>query len=1064
MSRSGFGACCLIGSLAGMCLVACMRAADKPTAAKVDFNRDIRPIFSNHCYACHGPDGNKRKAGLRLDRKEDAFQELDSGEFALVPGDPAESELYRRITEPDAARRMPPQKTGNPLSPTQVELIRRWIEEGARWKKHWAYIPPERPALPAVRDPAWCRNGIDYFILDRLEREGLHPSPEADRATLIRRVNFDLTGLPPTPAEVDAFLADAGPGAYEKVVDRLLASPHFGERMAQHWLDLARYADTNGYHIDNQRDMWKWREWVVNAFNANKPFDVFTVEQLAGDLLPNATLEQRVASGFHRNVMVNFEGGADPEEYLTEYVRDRVTTTATVWLGTTLACTECHDHKYDPFTQKEFYRLYAFFNNVPEQGLDGQKENPVPSLRVPNVRQAARLEALRRQRADLEARLRAEAGRVRIETPAARPPREAREYLWLADALPPGATPQGNEGEGSWKWVEAPCGPRRTLAQVVKQYLTFGRNRAAGPSGDRRLKASVRTAQGLSQHFFTGANPGMAIRPGDKLFAYVYVDPKDPPRTVMLQFNDGKWEHRAYWGANAIDWGADGTSARFYMGPLPPAGRWVRLEVSPRAVGLAPGTVLNGLAFTQVDGTVYWNRAGVLTHYAQDATAFDDPAEWEEYARFARGAGLPDAVAAALRTDPTQRTDAQRGELRAYFVEHVYSKSRPLFEPRLQEAGRLRKAEADLTNSLPATMVMQEMPKPRDTFVLIRGDFQRHGAKVNPGVPAVLPPLPRGARNDRLGLAKWLVLPDHPLTARVTVNRYWEQLFGTGIVKTGEDFGSQGEWPSHPELLDWLATEFVARKWDVKAILRLMVTSAAYRQAARVTPDLGHRDPDNRLLARGPRFRLPAEMVRDNALAVSGLLDHRLGGPSVRPYQPGGLWEQVAFGGGFSAQTYVQSHGRDLYRRGLYTFWKRSLPHPSLIAFDAPNREVCTDRRPRTNTPLQALVLFNDPIYVECARLLGQRVLREGGADTGTRLVYAFRLCTARLPRPEELEVLLRVYAGQRARFARDPAAARRLVRVGESPRPPDLDVVELATWTAVGNMLLTLDETITKG
>jgi hypothetical protein len=1032
-----------LGFLLGCLVLLRSASARGPAARRVDFNRDIRPIFSNHCFACHGPDKKRGKAGLRLDNKDAAFQELKSGRHALVPRNLDESELYQRVSAADENERMPPKAFGKPLSKEQVELIRRWIEQGAEWKGHWAYSPPRRPPLPAVQSKAWPRNGIDYFILARLEREGLQPSPEADRATLLRRLSFDLTGLPPTPAELDAFLADQRPAAYEKVVDRLLASPTYGERMAQSWLDLARYADTNGYHIDNHREMWKWRGWVIAAFNRAKPFDQFTIEQLAGDMLPRATLEQKIASGFNRNTMVNFEGGADPNEYLTKYVIDRLTTTATVWMGTTFGCCECHDHKYDPFTQKEFYQFYAFFNNVPEQGLDGQKENPVPSIRLPSAEQKARLAAYRKQIAAVEARIAVELAKVQIDnvqTTVAAKPREPREHVWVDDALPAGAVVQGNEGAASWKWVGKP-------APVFSGKL-----------------ASVRTAEGLGQHVFVNATDRLRIGPGDKLFAYVFLDAKNPPKEVMLQFNDGSWEHRAYWGANLIDWGVDKTASRIHKGPLPAAGKWVRLEVDAQAVGLKPGAEVNGLAFTQYDGTAYWDRAGIVSRNLPGPARFDSLAAWEEHVKATKGFQVPGPIVALINTEPKARKEAQQKELRNYFARYVYPRTRPVFEPLNKQVAGLRKAEANLVRSFPTTMVMEEMPRPRDTFILIRGDFQRHGEKVAAGVPKVLPPLPRGVKADRLGLARWLVDPGHPLTSRVTVNRYWAQFFGTGLVKTSQDFGVQGEWPSHPELLDWLATEFIAKKWDVKAFVKMIVLSATYRQSARVTPDRLRRDPANRLLARGPRFRLSAEMIRDNALAVSGLLNPQVGGPSIRPYQPPGLWEAIAFGGGFSSQAYVQSKGRDLYRRGLYIYGKRSMPHPSLATFDAPNREVCTDRRPRTNTPLQALTLLNDPIYVECARVLGQRVMREGGATTTARLTYAFRLCTARLPDVRELAVLRRVYDRQRAHFKNDVAAARKLVSTGEAPRPPGLDVSELAAWTAVGNVLLNLDETITKG
>jgi hypothetical protein len=1026
----------------GAFLLSILLAAPARAAGKVDFNRDVRPILSDHCYACHGPDSGKRKAGLRLDRKEHAARKLRKGGFAVVPGNLAKSVLWQRVSSDDETEVMPPPRFGKPLSRQKLALIKRWIEQGGTWQEHWAYIPPRRPPLPAVKHTRWQRNGLDHFILARLEREGLSPSPEAGRATLIRRVTLDLTGLPPTPAEVDAFLADKRPGAYERVVDRLLASPHYGERMAQHWLDLARYADTNGYHIDNHRDMWKWREWVLGAFNKNMPFDRFTVEQLAGDLLPGATLQQKIASGFNRNTMVNFEGGADPDEYQTKYVIDRVTTTATVWMGTTLACAECHDHKYDPFSQKEFYSFYAFFNNVPERGLDGQKTNPVPSIRVPTPRYRARKAELARQRQALAERVRQEVARVKLDesssAPAAVKPPEPREVVWVDDDLPAGARPQGNEGAASWKWVSA---PRPVF------------------SGKR---AHTRSAKGLSQHLFTGASKPLVVAAGDKLFAHVYLDPKDPPKTIMLQFHDGSWEHRAYWGANAIDWGVDKSGSRRPMGPLPAAGKWVRLEVAASQVGLKEGARLDGMAFTQFGGTVYWDRAGVVTRQGGRRT-FDSLAAWEQWQKVSPSA-LPRPVRAALNVPAAKRTDEQKAVVRAHFIRHVYSKTRKLFAELERQEERLKKAEADLASAMPEVMVMEEMLLPRDTFVLVRGDFRHKGAKVLPGVPRVLPPLPAGVKADRLALARWLVQPNHPLTARVTVNRYWEQLFGAGLVKTGEDFGSQGDWPSHPELLDWLAIEFMTRQWDIKAFMKLLVTSATYRQSARVTPQHKSSDPENRLLARGARFRLSAEAIRDNALAVSGLLVRRLGGPSVRPYQPPGLWEQLAFGGGFSSQTYVQSKGEDLYRRGLYTYWKRSLPHPSLVTFDAPNREVCTERRPRTNTPLQALVLLNDPMYVECARVLAQRVLREGGRDMRARLRYAFKLCTARTPRPAELRILRTIYERQLARYTKNKEAARELVSIGESPRPADLDVSELAAWTAVGNVLLNLDETITKG
>jgi hypothetical protein len=1018
---------------------------------------------------------------------------LRSGGRALVPGDPGASLLLARVRGDGGGRRMPPPGAGPRLSAADVETLHRWIEQGAEWPEHWAYRPPRRPPVPAVRDAAWARNPIDRFILARLELEGLRPSPEADRTTLIRRVTLDLTGLPPTPAEVDAFLADPSPDAYERLVDRLLASPAFGERLAQAWLDLARYADTNGYQSDGHRDVWKWREWVINAFNANQPFDAFTVEQLAGDLLPGATLAQRVATGFNRNHPVTTEGGADPAEYLIRNVVDRVNTVATVWLGTTLACAECHDHKYDPFTQRDYYRFFAFFHNVPERGaLDYSKgEKPLPQLAVPTPEQAARLETLRARAADVEARM-AAVRATALHAPANPPASEANPAL---RKCPP--------GEAAFP----PC-----------------------PDG--------LAAAGLTLSARPGPFP--RIERGEVIFARVFLDPGHPPRSILLRCVTGGGEHRAYWGAEpeegppparrrsplgaalagsrpvgvvgllvlvaglvlrrcrrgravlaaavvlagaALAVGlrlaesrgpgqaappAAGAPAWVALGPLPEPGKWGRLEAGPRALGLPPDAAVVELVWSAARGDTRWGRAGILSPAAPEA--LESLPEWEASQWRRPDAGLPKAIRDVLAVEAGQRSAPQREDLGRYFARHVHSRTRPLLEQLERQRDGPEKARAELEASLPTTLVMGELSEPRDTYVLVRGDFQSRGEKVTAGVPAVLPPLPEGARADRLALARWLVRPDHPLTARVTVNRLWEQLFGTGLVKTGEDFGSQGEWPSHPELLDYLATEFVrpaaagAAGWDVKALVRLMVRSAAYRQASRVTPELLERDPDNRLLARGPRFRLPAETIRDNALAASGLLDRRPGGPSVLPYQPDGLWDHVEVGDGpFDGKARAHSTGRDLYRRGIYTYWKRSMPHPSLTTFDAPDRQVCVAARPRTNTPLQALVLLNDPIYLECARGLGQRAFREGGTDLDGRLRYAFRLCTARLPGPGELDVLRRVYRGQRARFDRDPAAADRLLGVGALPRPAGPDPADVAAWTAVGNVLLNLDETITR-
>jgi mono/diheme cytochrome c family protein len=773
----------------------------KQPAAVIDFDRQIRPILSENCYTCHGPDEQQRKAKLRLDTRDGLFGKLRGAGHVVVAGKPGESELLARILSSDDEERMPPVKSQKRLTSQQIELLKQWIEQGAPYAQHWAFVPPRRPDVPKLKTAGSARNAIDHFIVARLEKEGLKLSPQAMRSTLIRRVTLDLTGLPPTPQEVDAFQIDSAADAYEKVVDRLLASPHFGERMAVDWLDAARFADTHGYHIDAGRDMTLWREWVIDAFNTNMPFDRFTIEQLAGDLLPNATQAQKIASGFNRNHMINFEGGAVPEEYHNAYIVDRVNTTATVFLGLTMMCAQCHDHKYDPISQKEFYQIYAFFHNVPESGLDGSRGNASPLLKVP------------------------------------------------------------------------------TAAQ-----------QAASANIDAQIK---------------------------------------------------------------------------------------KLETA--------------------------------------------------------------------------------------------GKSSPQIE-------KLRKERTALQAKFPSAMVMQEMPQPRDTFLLLRGEYNKKGAKVRAGVPAALPSLPKGEPANRLGLARWLVTREQPLTSRVIVNRFWQTFFGTGVVKTGEDFGSQGEQPSHPELLDWLANEFTDptpgplgsggnHRWDVKALVRLLVTSATYRQSSVVTKELLARDPENRVLARGPRFRLQAEFIRDQALAVSGLLNREIGGASVRPYQPAGLWQELASRGdskNWSAQFFVQSHGKDLYRRTMYTFWKRTSPPPQLITFDAPDREVCTVRRSRTNTPLQALVLMNDPTYVEAARNFAERMMRHAKRPQD-RLAFAFKLATARAPSDKELTVLTTALTRQLDRYRQDEKAARKLLAVGESLRDESLAPAELAAYAIVANVILNLDETVTR-
>lgn len=1060
-----------IGWLLALCLVATQAtsALAKPVTdlPKVDFNREIRPIFSEHCYACHGPDENKRKAGLRLDVPEGAFKELKSGNHALVAGDLTKSTLVERIIATDLEEVMPPPKHNKPLTADQIALLQRWVQGGAQWQKHWSFIAPERPELPAVKDRKWPRNAMDYFTLARLEKEKLRPNPEADKATLIRRATLDLTGLPPTIAEVDAFLADESRDAYEKLVDRLLASPHYGERMAQNWLDLARYADTSGYHFDGVRFMWLWRDWVINAFNDNKPYDEFTLEQLAGDLLPKPTQPQRVATGFVRNNMTNDEGGADPDEYLNKYVVDRVNTVGAVWMGLTVGCTECHDHKYDPLTTKEFYRMYAFFHNVPEKGLDRiRTDNPPPRLPVPTAEQALKFVEADFRLKDAEKTLQDRANELgetqekwELETnarPLAKPNEEGLvAVLAFDDSLTVTASPAAAEG----KMVDAEK-PEFTAGRLGKALKLDGKVYADfGPV--------VRFER--TNAFSYGAwvkldGDGAVLSKMEKSPGY---------RGFDLRFADEHFQvHLAHaWPENALK---VRTKDKF------PKNQWLHVLASCDGSGKASGlkVYVNGRVrevevekdkLTDSIANAESVRIGARNGEAPLKGQVDDVRFYQrtltaEDARMIVLSGYLPLIAKSRGN----RTDDERSEVQRFYKEN-YAVDYLRSEAALAEA---RKRKEEFYSKIPTTLIMEEMNPPRETFVLVRGDFRSKGEPVTPGTPAVLPPLPEGPVN-RLALARWLVAREHPLMARVTVNRYWAMFFGTGLVNTINDFGSQGEWPSHPELLDWLAVQFrdggssaptagrdtgpgSVGAWDVKRLVRLIMTSATYRQSAAVTPEKLERDPYNRLFTRGPRVRLDAEFVRDNALAVAGLLNDQIGGPSVKPYQPPGIWDGTD-------SKYEQDKGDALYRRGMYVFWRRSAHYPSFATFDAPSREVCTFFRQHTQTPLQSLVLMNDPAFVEAARGLAERVCREEPEHFDKRLVRAFRHTLGRAPQPDEVGVLHKTYAQQLANFRQDADAAKALLRVGESPVTGATDPAELAALTAVANVLLNLNETITK-
>ena len=1018
-------------------LVFLLTAPVLSAADTIDFNRQVRPILSDLCFSCHGPDVNERKAGLRLDTAEGARAALESGHAAIVPGNSAASTLLQRLTSTDPDVVMPPPETGKSTTPAQVELLRKWIDQGAEYRGHWSFVRPQAPAVPAVPENIRVRNPIDNFLAAAALRAGLQPSPETDRFTLIRRVTLDLTGLPPTPEEVTAFLNDTAPDAYERVVDRLLASPRYGEHMGRYWLDLVRYGDTHGLHLDNERSLWKYRDWVIQAFNSNKSFSDFTIEQLAGDLLPNPTLDQQVATGFNRCNVTTSEGGSIDEEVLVRYAVDRTETMSTIFMGMTLGCAVCHDHKFDPVTQKEFYQLYAFFNASADAAMDGNALAPPPTIRVPSPEQNQRIAELDQQATALRTSLDTTIDQFAYTDPgpaAETIPPQHQDFVWIDDEAPTGANLQGDT---PWEFVTAPEHPVH--------------------SGTR---ATRRKAPALSQHFFTGASVPLKVGEGDKLFAWVWLDPANLPETIMLQFNDGTWEHRAWWGADKIPFGAGDTENHRPMGPLPEAGKWVRLEVAAAHVGLKPGAAINGWAFTQFGGHVYWDYAGIVTKTPQGSQSFESLVAWEAHEKALTTSTTPQPVRDAINVAADKRTPEQTRLIRSHFLKFVYAKSRKDLEPIQKQIDELVKQRGEIDAAIPVSMIMQDLPKPRDTFVLRRGEYTLKGEKVEAGVPAIFPPLPAEAPRNRLGLARWLTDPAHPLTARVTVNRFWQQIFGTGIVKTSEDFGSQGQWPTHPELLDWLAVDFMSSGWDVKRFMKQVVTSAVYRQSSHVTPEQLQLDPANELLARGARYRLDAEVVRDSALAVSGLLREQIGGRSVRPYQPDGIWEAVAFVGS-TTQYYKRDAGDALFRRSLYTFWKRTAPPPSLMAFDAPSRETCVARRARTNTPLQALVLMNDEQYVEAARSLAAQMINSSPELTA-QLTIGFRLCTARTPTEQELAVIRRVHDQHLQHYQGNAGEADKLLAIGTTARPK-LPGPQLAAMTMTANLLLNLDEMISR-
>jgi hypothetical protein len=999
--------------------------------ADVSFDRDVRPILADKCFHCHGPDAPTRKAELRLDTADGLFRGKTP---VIVPGHAQDSLLVKRIDSVDATEVMPPPDSTKTLTPQQKLVIKRWIDQGAKYQKHWAFeqigavIPPD---IQGVTHP------VDQFISARLQQAGLEAQPRADRETLIRRVAFTLTGLPPTLREVDEYLADSATGAYERMVDRFLASPRYGEEMAKHWLDVARYADTHGLHLDNERQMWAYRDWVVKAFNDNLPFDQFTVWQVAGDLLPDPTTEQLVATGFNRCNVTTSEGGSIAEEFVYRYAVERTTTVAQVWLGLTAGCAVCHDHKYDPISTKEFYSLYAFFNSAADPAMDGNTNVTLPFLKLPSPRlkaaaaAAAKVERDAREWIDTVIADTDYADPAEAKSPVGR--KSIRDML-VDDVLPIGCV-QRSSSRNAVDWITDPEFQPASGRRVIRQ--------AFGSSYNDQIEFKLRPV----------------VIPHDAMFEFsVRVDATDVPAALSFGSLSGQGVTWTRADINLVREGAKDSNI------IP--GQWTKLTVSATDLGLKPGERLAGLKISQTGGIAYWD-AITLTGQCDPAT---DPLEsllaWRRNLGATLPPELPGELNGLIQGGPDKVLSADEGvKLRRFYVSMIV---RPINDEtgsarNAWETARAARVLAEET--APGTFIFNDTDKPRDSFVMVRGQYDKRGDPVAPAVPAVLPAIVNGspeARLNRLDLAKWLVASNNPLTARVTVNRLWQQVFGTGLVKTSFDFGTQGEVPSHPELLDWLAHEYQVKGWNTREFIKLLLTSEAFCRQGKLMADVKVADPDNRLYARGPRFRLDAEQVRDNALFVGGLMDLRMGGRGVKPYQPANIWEPVGYSDS-NTRFYMQDHGESLYRRSLYVFLKRTAPPPFMSNFDAPNREqVCTVRE-RSNTPLQALQLMNDVQHFESARGLAERVLTEGGATTNDRLTFLYRTVLSRLPSADEVLLLTAALAKQTVLFKATPDAAHKAIHVGESKPKNVAPEIETAAWTMLANLILNTDEAVNR-
>ena len=1062
---------CFLLTLAVACLFplhCCAGSADDT----VDFNRDVRPILANHCWSCHGRDEASRKAGLRLDTREAALAAGDSGQPALVPGQPAASALLQRIHATDSDEIMPPPEFRKPLSDRQKSVLQNWIRQGAHYADHWAFIPPQRPPLPAVRPSNWPVSDVDLFVLHRLQQEGLQPAAPAPPLMWLRRASLDLTGISPSPAEQQQFLDEVRQQglltAKSLAVDRMLQSDRCAERLAMQWLDAARYADTNGYNNDEMRTMWPWRDWVIEAFRSGMPWDQFLIEQLAGDLLPEATVSQKVATGFIRNHVLTTEGGVIEDEYHWEYVADRIHTTSTVFLGLSLQCARCHDHKYDPFSQRDYYRLAGFFNNVPDRIVSySQGRMAEPLLKVPSKAQTAELEQLAQRETELQNLLAARTTAVAADADAwaaglSEQQLAEMELAGLAHTF------SLDEADGDFRdshGRSAPAvlhGSRSSVPGHSGNALQFsGSTWLAAPDvgdfeADQPFTAAawIRTAAGSGGTVFSRMDDAAAYRgydfivEGGRLNAH-FVDhwpDKGCKVSTAAVLKPQQWHHVT------LVWQGSRRAAgiRIYVDGVPQT-----LQVDN------DGEVAGSLRTAKPFHIGRRQNSVPFTGTIDDVRIFSRALSDDDVRRLADGKTLS-GIREIVLTAAARRSAEQSAELQRFWVEHIDTESRS-WRTELAAIGPRRAA---IEQQIPQTMVMQEQTPRRPSYILNRGQYDQRGEQVTAGIPAVfaatLNTINTGAAQTeptRLDFARWLVSPQNPLTARVAVNRWWEMLFGTGLVETTEDFGIQGALPSHPELLDWLACELQSSGWNQKHMLKSMVLSATYGQTSDVSPELLERDPRNLLLARSSRMRLPAEMLRDNALAASVLLNPAIGGPSAKPWQPEGLWEDVSVE---RREKYQPDPGDGIYRRSMYTFWKRTCPPPAMTVFDAPDRETCLVRRSRTNTPLQALVLLNDPTYVEAARKLAERVLL-ANTDDSARIDLAVRIVLARPPGPAEQQELRQLVDVGRKHFAAEPAAAAELRKVGRAVADPRIPDDELAAWSSAMSVLLNLDEAITR-